>query len=93
MDEFPGVVYRSGPAGRRPGLVGGLDVWEVVSIHRGLRSEERTAEWLSISPSAVGAALRFYAKHQDEVDQWIRRNDDELAAAERIIRAREAAGS
>ncbi len=34
MDEHPGVVFRSGPAGRRPGLLGGPDVWEVVAVHR-----------------------------------------------------------
>ena len=28
MDEHPGIVFRSGPAGRRPGLVSGADVWE-----------------------------------------------------------------
>jgi hypothetical protein len=30
MEEFPGIVFRSGPAGRRAGLVDGPDVWEIV---------------------------------------------------------------
>lgn len=27
MDEHPGIVFRSGPAGRRAGLAGGPDIW------------------------------------------------------------------
>src|SRR5258708_1732235 len=33
--RFPGIVYRDGPTGRRAGLVGGPDVWEVVRAVRG----------------------------------------------------------
>ena len=40
--RFPGVVYRSGPVGRRAALVGGPDVWEVV---RDLRRRGRAEEW------------------------------------------------
>ncbi len=43
MDEHPGIVFRSGPAGRRPGLVSGADVWEVVAVHRSFDDVERTA--------------------------------------------------
>jgi hypothetical protein len=28
-EEFPGIAFRSGPTGRRVGLVGGPDVWEI----------------------------------------------------------------
>lgn len=27
MEDHPGIVFRSGPGGRRAGLVGGPDVW------------------------------------------------------------------
>jgi hypothetical protein len=30
MNAHPGIVCRDGPAGRRPGVVGGPDVWEVI---------------------------------------------------------------
>jgi hypothetical protein len=30
MEEFPGIVFRDGPTGRRASLLGGPDVWEVV---------------------------------------------------------------
>ena len=35
MEQHPGIVFRSGPGGRRAGLVGGPDVWEVVGVLRG----------------------------------------------------------
>jgi hypothetical protein len=30
IEEFPGIVFRSGPTGRRAGIVGGPDVWKIV---------------------------------------------------------------
>jgi hypothetical protein len=30
LDRHPGIVFRDGPAGRRPVVAGGPDVWEVV---------------------------------------------------------------
>ena len=46
MDEHPGIHFRSGPAGRRPSLVGGPDVWEVVAVFRSFDDVQRTADWL-----------------------------------------------
>jgi hypothetical protein len=34
MDAHPGIVFRPGPAGRRPGLMAGPDVWEVARVLR-----------------------------------------------------------
>src|SRR2546428_11532967 len=57
MDTFPGIVFRDGPAGRRAGLVGGPDVWEVIQV---LRVEggalQATADALGIRPGLVDAA-------------------------------------
>src|SRR3990170_2788547 len=53
MDEHPGIVFRSGPAGRRPGLAGGPDLWEVIAVYRSFRDPERTASWLDLPPSAI----------------------------------------
>jgi len=90
MDEHPGIVFRSGPAGRRPGLAGGPDLWEVIAVYRSFRDPERTASWLDLPPSAISAALRYYDTHRDEIDDWIRRNEEAAAAAERVGRARQA---
>ena len=43
MEHHPGVVFRSGPAGRRPGLAGGPDVWEVVRVLLGVKTDGETA--------------------------------------------------
>jgi predicted transcriptional regulator len=91
MDEHPGIVFRSGPAGRRPGLVGGPDVWEVVAVHRSFDDAQRTADWLDQPPSAIETALRYYEAHRAEIDEWIRRNEEAAEAAERVARARQAA--
>lgn len=90
MDEHPGIVFRSGPAGRRPGLVGGPDIWEVVAVHRSFGDGERTAGWLDQAASAIETALRYYDAHRDEIDDWIRRNEEAAEAAERLWRARHA---
>jgi hypothetical protein len=39
-DEYPGVVFRDGPTGRRAGLAGGPDVWEVIRAVKSARSTE-----------------------------------------------------
>lgn len=91
MDENPGIVFRSGPAGRRPGLVNGPDVWEVVAVFRSFEDVQRTADWLDQSTSAIETALRYYETHRAEIDDWIRRNEEAAEAAERVARARQAA--
>jgi len=91
MDEHPGIVFRVGPAGRRPGLLGGPDVWEVVAVHRSFSDLQRTADWLDLPPSAIELALRYYGTHEGEIDDWIRRNEEAAEAAERVWRAQQAA--
>lgn len=90
MDEHPGIVFRSGPAGRRAGLAGGPDVWEVVGVHQSFGDVGRTAEWLDQPTGSIETALAYYAQHADEIDEWIRRNDEAAEAAERVWRARQA---
>lgn len=90
MDEHPGVVFRSGPAGRRAGLVAGPDIWEVVAVHRSFDDVDRTADWLDQPASAVRTALDYYNSHPMEIDSWILRNEEAAEAAERIARAHRA---
>jgi hypothetical protein len=91
MDEHPGIVFRSGPAGRRPGLAGGPDVWEVVAVHRSFEDTQRTGDWLDQPSSSIDTALSYYEAHRAEIDEWIRRNEEAAEAAERVARARQAA--
>ena len=89
MEQHPGIVFRSGPGGRRAGLIGGPDVWEVVrAVRAGTEAEQVAAtrddlaERVGVTPDLLGAALGYYAEHRDEIDDWLRRLDEEAARAE-----------
>ena len=97
-DSHPGICFRDGPAGRRAGLVGGPDVWEIVL---GLRSVEVKgearvavlAQRLGLTEPRVRTAIRYYGEYPNEIDTWIAANDAEaenLAAA--LERERELLG-
>lgn len=87
MEMHPGVIFRPGPAGRRPGLIGGPDVWEVMRVFTGVddRGEEavqQTAVLTGLTEEQVRTAARYYADYPAEIDDWIRRVDEEAARAE-----------
>jgi predicted transcriptional regulator len=87
MEEHPGVAFRDGPGGRRPGLASGPDVWQVIGVLRGSGKKgesaiRHTAEWLGLGLDQVRAAIGYYVTHTEEIDDWIRRNDEEAEAAE-----------
>jgi hypothetical protein len=95
MEAHPGIVFRSGPGGRRPSLIAGPDVWQVARVLRGVeaRGEDviaRTVELTSLEPREVNAALRYYAEYRDEIDSWIQRIDDEADRAEAAWRREQA---
>lgn len=87
MEQHPGIVFRSGPGGRRAGLVGGPDVWEVASALRGAdggdsESLADIAERTGLTADQIGTALRYYADYTDEVSDWLRRVEEEAERAE-----------
>jgi hypothetical protein len=87
MERHPGIVFRMGPAGRRAGLIGGPDVWEVVRAclghDRGDAAVRRDiAERTGVMADQVQAASRYYAEYGDEIDEWIRHVDEEAERAE-----------
>ena len=87
MRQHPGVVFRPGPAGRRPGLADGPDIWEVARVLRGVAQRTgdvvaETAELTGLHRTQVEVALRYYAEYRDEIDDWIARLDDEANRAE-----------
>jgi hypothetical protein len=73
--DHPGVVFRSGPAGRRASIIGGPDIWEIVEtfLSEG-RDVDATARYLQLPLGLVMAAINYYADHREEVDEWIGRN-------------------
>jgi len=87
MAEHPGIIFRPGPAGRRPALVGGPDVWEVIRLflqldEKGEAAIARAAKLANLSPHEVRVAVRYYVAHRDEIDEWIRIVDEEAQRLE-----------
>lgn len=83
---FPGVVYRSGPAGRRAGLADGPDVWEIVRAVRrtpgkGEPRLEKVADEAGLSIKQVRLAINFYTAYPQEIDARIAADD---VAADKI---------
>lgn len=75
----PGIVFRDGALGRRPALVRGPDVWEVVMVWMANDRDVRaTADYLEKPIGLIEAALGYYADHQAEIDEWLEANDREM---------------
>lgn len=87
-ESHPGIVFRSGPSGRRAGLAGGPDVWEVCWAARELggwkQVAERLAEQLSLTPDRVGVALRYEAEFPEEIEARIQLHESETARYESL---------
>ena len=87
-EEFPGLVFRPGPAGRRAGLVGGPDVWEIVRDLHGARDwgvadpAATVAAASELSDAQVRLAAAYYAAYPDEIDA---RLADETELTARLV--------
>lgn len=90
----PGIVFRPGPAGRRAGLAGGPDVWEVTSALRRISGTQRQriatlAQEFGLHPRQIAIALDYAAAHRAEIEAWIKANDDALDAVEALAAERD----
>jgi hypothetical protein len=87
-ETHPGIVFRSGPAGRRAGLAGGPDVWEICFAARqlggGKQIAERLAEELSLTPDRVAVALRYAAEFPEEIEARIELHERETSHYESL---------
>ena len=87
-DEHPLITFRDGPAGRRAGLVGGPDVWEVAMWLDDLAGEEEPRTVLTaeqgIAAPLVDAALRYRQAYPEEVSARIALHRRYSAAAEEL---------
>lgn len=89
MEAHPGIVFRPGFPGRRPGLARGPDVWQII---RDLKQMEMPIEeaiqemgqTLRLSERDLRTAIGYYAQYTQEIDEWI-------ADAERYAEEAEAA--
>jgi hypothetical protein len=84
--RHPLVVFRDGPSGRRAGLGGGPDVWEVIAgmVGGDVPTDariERAVDVFGLTPRQVGTALDYYADFAAEIDAEIAAN---LAVADEV---------
>src|ERR1022692_807996 len=92
MSEHPGIVFRPGPTGRRAGLVGGPDIWEVVRAVESARASEPDlpeddllgllAENTGLLTRLIRVAVRYWASYPDEIDAEIAAAQTAEGAAE-----------
>jgi hypothetical protein len=90
----PGIVFKSGPAGRRAALAGGPDVWEIVAALRHTTGSESqrvaaVAEQLGLHERQVPIALEYAAAHRAEIEARVAGNDEALAQTERLASERQ----
>jgi hypothetical protein len=87
-ETHPGIVFRSGPAGRRAGLAGGPDVWEIVLALSqgggGAEASERLAQEMSITADRIAVALRYAAEFPAEIEVRIKLHERESAHYESL---------
>ena len=87
MSEFPGVVFKDGPSGRRAAIIAGPDIWEVITFlaeseERGELAVEAAAEVLALPQSRIRVALDYYSAYGAEVDRQILAAETASVAAE-----------
>lgn len=92
MEEHPGIVFVEGPAGRRAALAAkrGLDIWQIVSTLKANRgSVAPAAKVLVLDEAEVRIAIEYYTDYPDEIDAWLRANDEEHERLEAASRRQE----
>lgn len=92
MAKHPWIFFRTEPAGRRPVLMGGPDVWIVARLFRDLpldseeaveRAADHAIALLTHVPRHIMlAAIHYYIDYHDEIDEWLRILDEGAERAE-----------
>jgi uncharacterized protein (DUF433 family) len=79
MRRCPGIVFTTGPAGRRATIVGtGIDVWEVIATLKSLGDDSGRLRkaYGHLSQAQLKAALAYYRCYPDEIDARLQRESD-----------------
>ncbi|MFF5208187.1 hypothetical protein [Streptosporangium sp. NPDC000396] len=92
MEEHPGVLFRTGPTGRRAVIVGGPDVWEIIRAVKATRAADpdssaeeiitMVAEYSGLPSHQVRTAIRYWSAYPDEIDAQIETADTVARDAE-----------
>ncbi len=93
MGDFPGIVFKDGPTGRRAAIVAGPDIWEVITFlaesdERGELAIEAAAEMLALPQARIRVAIDYYTAYAAEIDAEIRAAEAASRAAEAAWRSR-----
>jgi hypothetical protein len=86
-EEHPLITFRDGPTGRRAGLLGGPDVWEIAMWAEDLATEPdpvaALVQDMGLTRTQIDAALRYRTAYPDEIAARIELHRRETAAAEK----------
>jgi hypothetical protein len=86
-EEHPLITFRDGPTGRRAGVLGGPDVWEIAMWLEDLSQEldplAALIEDSVLTRSQIEAALRYRASYPDEIAARVELHRRDTAAAEK----------
>lgn len=76
MREFPDIVFRGGPTGRRAAFRDGLDLWEVLEPYlvAGRDWEALRQSYPEMDEVRLQTALRYYAAYPAEIDARVALN-------------------
>ncbi len=75
MREHPGIGFKGGPAGRRAWVVGtGLDVWEMVEMHRSMGREALLESMGNVSEASLEATLSYFEAYPEEIEAALKEN-------------------
>jgi hypothetical protein len=93
--RHPFIVFRDGPSGRRAGLIGGPDLWEIIGglVGGDVPAEariERAVDVFGFNHVQVSAALDYYADFTTEIDHEIATNLAVADEAEEAWKRRQA---
>jgi hypothetical protein len=91
ISRYPALEFRDGPVGRRPGLRGGPDVWEIMALVRDIGADVaglREHLGSHVSVASLEQALAYAAEHRAEIESWIEENDSLGEELERQFAAR-----
>lgn len=78
MENLPLLEFRDGVSGRRAGVRGGPDVWEVVMVVRGCDGDlGRTEDHFGgfVAKEAIAQALSYAEQFAEAVEEQIRDNE------------------
>jgi hypothetical protein len=94
MAEHPGIVFKSGPSGRRAALAYGPDVWEVVNFlreidERGPAALAAAAEVFAVDINRISTAVSYYGDNRDEIGAEIEAAEEASTRAEHAWRVQQ----